>query len=123
MTPDQKPSHVFTPDGIPMFVPNYTYSGDGFYVSFNDRDRHLYGDVTTALVSSSPDGRWTRFLVLNGDHRQAYFDLIPQGLDACVAYFEAHLDQISSYSDRTDPDYCPLPAELTQQADRVQRER
>jgi hypothetical protein len=106
-----------------MFVPNYTYSGAGFYVSFNDHDVSIYGDVTTALVSLSPDGKWTRFLILNGDHRRAYFDLMPEGLDAFVGYFESNVDQMSKFSDRTDPDYCPLPAELVETTGKAQRQR
>jgi len=81
---------------MPVSVPNSTYSGDGFHVSHNDHDLRIYGDVTTALVR----GDCEAFYILNGDHRAAYFELIPQGFDACLAYFVAHIDQMNHRSER-----------------------
>lgn len=76
-------------------TPNTTKSGDGFYVSYNAVDYAIYGSDTTALVI----GQMESFHILNGDHQKAYQPLIPQGLDACMAYFEAHRDQINHRSD------------------------
>lgn len=78
------------------FVPNSTMDGDGFYVSYNDYDTSIYGDVTTALVF----GQMQRFYILNGDHRNAYQALMDKGWDACLAYFKAHADQINRFSER-----------------------
>lgn len=98
MTPTQKPGLQFF-NGIPLMVPNSTYQGDGFHVSHNDRDVRLYGDVTTALVLRGGEA----FYILNGDHRSGYAALIPQGFDACLAYFRQHVDQVSKYSDTPPP--------------------
>ncbi len=80
--------------GIPVFVPNSVYDGDGFHVSHNSRDIAAYGSVTTALVK---DG--SRFYILRGDHREAYLALIAQGFEACLAYYTAHPEQQHPYSD------------------------
>ncbi len=87
---------AITPEGHFVYVPNDTYRGDGFYVSFNSVDHRIYGDVTTALVK----GQMESFYILNGDHRPAYFELIPQGFEACIGYFEANVDQVNKRSDR-----------------------
>ena len=81
-----------------MFIPtpNTIESGDGFYVSYNDVDGEIYGSDTTALVL----GQMERFHILNGDHRRQYAEIIPDGLDACLAYFREHEDQINKRSDR-----------------------
>lgn len=87
-------SHFF--DGFPVFVPNDCYDGDGFYISFNKYDSHIYGDVTTALVV----GQGEKFYILNGDHRENYFPLISLGFDACFEYFKSNSDKINKYSDK-----------------------
>ncbi|ABQ28941.1 hypothetical protein [Acidiphilium cryptum] len=48
--------------------PNLILNGNGFYVSYNDFDRGIYGGDTTALVL----GQMERFFILNGDHRGQY---------------------------------------------------
>ena len=83
-------------DGVPVFVPNDCYDGDGFYISFNKYDSHIYGDITTALVV----GQGEKFYILNGDHREIYFHLISQGFDACFEYFKSQPDKINKYSDK-----------------------
>lgn len=79
-----------------LSVPNFIQNGDGFYVSFNNIDRDIYGCDTTALVF----GQMQSFYILNGDHRQAYKDLIPEGYDACLAYFRSNSDQVNKRSDQ-----------------------
>ncbi|MFK4136684.1 hypothetical protein ACI2KR_31100 [Pseudomonas luteola] len=74
---------------------NETQQGDGFYISFNDHDVSLHGDITTAFVIGNMEG----FLVLKGDHRKAYSELIPLGFDACLDYFMANVDQASKTSE------------------------
>jgi hypothetical protein len=81
---------------VPVTVPNDTIDGDGFYVSYNCRDEAIYGCDTTALVF----GQMQAFYILNGDHMAAYADLIVDGFDACMAYFEEHIDQINKRSDQ-----------------------
>jgi len=106
MTPTQMPGVQFV-GGIPIPVPNTTYQGAGFYVSHNDRDVSIYGAVTTALVLDNMEA----FYILNGDHRAGYAKLIPQGLDACLAYFRKHINQKSKFSDTP-----PATADLAEDA-------
>lgn len=82
-------------DGIPIFVPNDTMQGDGFYVSYNNHDTRDYGSDTTALVK----GQMEHFLILNGDHTEKYKELIPKGYDACVEYFKNNIEQKNFRSD------------------------
>lgn len=81
---------------FPVLIPNSIMDGDGFYVSFNDHDVHVYGGETTALVV----GQMEKFFILKGDHRAQYAALINQGLEACRAYFKAHLGDANKYSDK-----------------------
>jgi hypothetical protein len=39
------------------------------------------------------------FLILNGDHREAYSALIPLGFDACLAYFMDNVEQANKRSE------------------------
>ncbi len=71
-------------------------SYDGFYISYNDYDVDMYGDVTTGLVL----GQGQRFYILNGDHTEAYKEAAADGFLRCMEYFRAHLDQINKYSDK-----------------------
>jgi hypothetical protein len=87
-----------------MPTPNTIIEGNGFFVSHNDVDTHIYGGVTTALVL----GQMERFYILMGDHRKQYGPLIPQGFESCLAYFR---ENIGLSSERSDPlDDMPSPA-------------
>jgi hypothetical protein len=78
----------------PLFVPNEVYStSDEFYISYNDYDVAIWGSDTTALVY----GQMEQFYVLDGDHREAYKNLVPQGFDACMEYFKANIHLKSKY--------------------------
>lgn len=81
---------------VPIITPNDVTDGDGFYVSYNGVDSGIYGGQTTALVI----GQMQAFYILNGDHQAAYAELIPQGLPACMAYFQANAASINKHSDR-----------------------
>ncbi|MFZ3481646.1 hypothetical protein [Sphingomonas sp. 3-13AW] len=76
-------------------VPNKIQDGDGFYISYNDHDHAIYGSDTTALVV----GQMDRFYILTGDHRAAYDQLIEQGLEACLTYYQANPALVHKYSD------------------------
>lgn len=102
-SPSQTPGvyQVRTASGVlPLSVPNYVLDGDGFYVSYNDRDVRIYGAVTTALVK----GQMEKFFILKGDHRQAYAPLLAKGFDACLDYFKSLTQSQHPFSD-------PLPSE------------
>lgn len=90
---------------IPATVPNVVMDGGDFYISFNDSDENFYGHPTTALVW----GQMQRFFILNGDHRDAYAALLPQGWDACFDYFRSNVAQANRYSDRLPPEGEALP--------------
>lgn len=69
---------------------------DGFYISYNDYDLDVYGDVTTALVL----GQMEKFYILNGNHTEAYRKLFNDGFYACFDYFKKNKKQISRFSDK-----------------------
>lgn len=85
--------------GANIRVPNQILSPaeKNFYISFNDTDTGIYGDITTALVI----GQIEHFLILNGDHRKAYAELAAKDadLDAYIAYFKESGSQINKLSD------------------------
>lgn len=88
-------------DGIPLFVPNdVTAQTNDFYISYNDRDKALYGDVTTALVSNDP----VKFLILNGNHTKEYNEIIVAGggYNGCLEYFKMNLDKKAKFSENWD---------------------
>lgn len=87
--------------GIPLVTPNtITAQNTDFYISYNDRDRHIYGDVTTALVSENP----IKFLILNGNHTEQYAKIISNGGDYedCVQYFRENESLKAKYSENWD---------------------
>lgn len=69
---------------------------DGFYVSYNNYDINIYGDVTTALVL----GQMEKFFILNGNHTEEYKKLIDCGFAECLEYFNSHTEQVNKFSDR-----------------------
>ena len=69
---------------------------DGFYVSYNNYDIAIYGDVTTALVL----GQMQKFYILTGNHSKQYKELINQGFFKCFNYFKSNLNQAYIYSDK-----------------------
>ncbi|WP_408902877.1 hypothetical protein [Methylobacterium radiotolerans] len=97
---------------LQLSVPNTGFAGDGFYVSYNDHDVHIYGSDTTALVF----GQMQRFFLLNGDHRRQYMDLMPQGFAACMDYYKANPDLQNSRSDMTDDPILGLDQPLEEPA-------
>jgi len=78
---------------------NYILEADDFYISyapnagsgisfFGSDD----GDVETALVKKNRDARGT-FYILNGDWREDYERLLPEGFDACKRFYEEKKDE------------------------------
>jgi len=63
------------------------------YISYNNSDTYNYGCDTTALVPNNQ----TTFLILNGDHREAY-RAIGDDYDACIDYFYAHANERNKLS-------------------------
>lgn len=77
---------------------NSILAGDGFDISFNPNTRALGslfsgdgpGDAPeTALIKDR------QYYILNGNHCRAYEDLVDQGFEACLAYYEASPDKSS----------------------------
>ena len=76
---------IITKSGpMELSIPNETIDADGFYVSYNNVDGHIYGSATTALVF----GQMSRFFILRGDHRQQYLELMQDGFHACLDYYK-----------------------------------
>lgn len=96
-------TNVTLTDGtvVPMSVPNDTIDGNGFHISYNNRDRGIYGSDTTALVVGQ-----SNFYILDGDHMQAYHAIIEEGLDACFEYFNENIELINRYSERPPEKSC-----------------
>ena len=77
--------------GIPLHVPNdITNSCKDFHISYNNVDTKIYGCDTTALVTSDHN----KFLILNGDHRKEYNEIIVNGggYIECLKYFISNSD-------------------------------
>ncbi len=74
--------HTVKIDGIPVGVPNVTTKGTGYYVSYNNYDRGVYGCDTTAIVID----KTSAFLILNGDHRGPLSGLSLE--DACQYFHD-----------------------------------
>ena len=64
---------------------------EGFYISYNNHDRRIYGDATTALVL----GQMQEFFILKGNHTKQYNELIEKGFEACLQYYIDNADQHS----------------------------
>lgn len=91
-------AHVGEAGGFRFVVYNAVLGGDGFYISYNNADTHIYGCDTTALVQ----GQMHHFYILNGDHRDAYKALVPLGFEACMAYFRSRPEARSKMSENPD---------------------
>jgi len=69
---------------------NYVYKGDGFYVSFNpDTSFDFLGSLRSSAGSETAlydDATWR---ILNGDWRSDYEVLVPNGLQACIDFYES----------------------------------
>jgi hypothetical protein len=69
--------------------PNQVLAGDGFYISYNETTI-IFG----SFFSSDDVGPETalcyngRFDILNGDFREAYERLVPEGLEACKRFYQ-----------------------------------
>jgi hypothetical protein len=70
---------------------------DGFFVSLNTSDHHIYGCTTTALVVGQMKG----FYILNGDHLEKYKQANSDGgISSCVQYFKDNLSLINKNSEK-----------------------
>jgi len=70
---------------------NYVLRGKGFFISYYPNPRSfipMFQDET-ALVLVNLAGK-NRCLILNGDFRKEYEEVIDQGLEACLAVFQKH---------------------------------
>jgi len=99
-------NHMVRMGNTPLSVPNRTdeveTGSSHWYISFNSRDRSVYGAITTALVI----GQGEVFLILNGDHRQQYYDIINGKIDGkidgrsrlekCIMYYQENKDKQNS---------------------------
>ena len=86
-------------NGVPLYTPNDVVESKGFYISYNDRDKRIYGDVTTALV----DNDMTKFLILNGNHVNEYNKIIANNgkYEDCIKYFLENSNLINEkFSDK-----------------------
>ena len=89
---------------------NEVMNGKGFYISYNPNpcaDISLFnsdnGSDETALVK--PDDPDNKYRILNGDYRKEYEELVPQGFEACLNFYnERKSDLGSSWSTNSGKD-------------------
>lgn len=80
---------------------NYIADGDGFFVSYRPTNTGPLGGTIADCDTDEGETaivKQREYYILNGDHREAYGPLITDGFDACKAYFDAHPDLVSSWS-------------------------
>lgn len=93
---------------------NEVLRGEGFFISFlPSSGREVFSDFgpfghffsgdndggsETAIVV--PNGENNRYYILNGDFREAYESLVPKGKEACIAFYNQHPENHSSWSTR-----------------------
>lgn len=87
--------------GFPILIPNKTYQQSPWhYISYNNVDRHIYGDKTTAIVISCTYGKnhkyGSRFLILKGNHLEQLFG---KTFVECMEYFSKNIHLKAPYSD------------------------
>ncbi len=78
-----------------MIRPNHVVDYDEYYISYNNYDVAVYGDVTTALVIGQMEG----FLILNGNHQDGFNEASKDGFAGCLEYFNENIDQANRYSE------------------------
>lgn len=100
-------AHVENIEGFDVIVPNtvfywcddiVNYCGkeyEGFYISYNSYDAHIYGSDTTALVL----GQMQKFFILNGNHIENYKKIAKMGFFKCLEYFLENIEQTNKFSD------------------------
>jgi len=87
-----------------IYISNHviTKADETFYVSY-EASNGAYGVPTTALVI----GQGQNFLILKGNHLEAYANLIDLGYEACLNYFLENKELAHKYSENalTKPEY------------------
>lgn len=88
-------AHIEWLGGVPCLVPNEVIErpGEDFYISYNNRDRRIYGCDTTAIVV----GNSCNFYILDGDHRE---QLAGKTLQECLDYFKENAALHNKYSEQ-----------------------
>lgn len=83
--------------------------GDGFFISYNPNTSNTFGlTFVSALFAGDGDTpaetaivKDGDFYILNGDFRERYRPLVPQGFDACLKFYKANMaEHGSSWSDK-----------------------
>ena len=85
-----------------MDTGNFLMKADGFSISYRPYGTGPFAGTSfdteqgcgeTAIVTGGD------FFILNGDHRHAYMKASPDGLNACVEYFNRNIELKSGFSD------------------------
>lgn len=80
-------------NGMPILIPNVIFiENEDFYVSYNKKDKKIYGSDTTAIVLAD----MSKFYILNGDHSK---NLMGLNLNDCLEYFRKNIELKNFYSD------------------------
>lgn len=78
---------------VPIITYNDVIQKKDYYISLNQHDLNIYGDITTAIVV----GQMEKFYILNGNHVEHYNRL--KTLQDCLQYFKEQKNKINKYSD------------------------
>lgn len=97
-------------------APNEIMTCDGFVISYNSAreinpldtilvavgilQKDNFGRDETAIVIPDKNKRTGRkHLILYGDHRTAYQKIVAEGLNSCLTFFSANIEQMTDTSD------------------------
>jgi hypothetical protein len=72
---------------------NYILDGDEFYISFQPAASLFFSDQGQQETALCKDDE---FYILNGDWRDEYQNLLPQGFDKCLEFFNFKKDKHGS---------------------------
>jgi hypothetical protein len=94
-----------------VFPENERIEGDGFNISYLPSSKSTIkifsgdngGTEETAIVFRHPELDENIYLILNGDFRADYRELVPQGLEACIKFYLSKPELHSSWSSGGDP--------------------
>lgn len=83
---------------------NELLSGEGFFISYQDFSNGFIGGV--GGVFGPDDGKSPetalckggKFYILNGNFKEEYEKLVPEGYEACYAFYKANIENKSSWS-------------------------
>lgn len=82
---------------------NLMLDGEGFHISYQDFKNSPFGPTSFGPDGDQPETALCKdgnYYILNGDYRSAYENLLSQGFEACLNFFQDNASaHKSSWSD------------------------